>query len=140
MVRRYLDIMQVRFQGRLEVETRADERALDALVPNLILQPLVENAIRHGIAPRASAGRVEISAQRRNGMLELRISDNGVGCGAGDTPPAEGVGLGNTRARLQHLYGADQRLELKSAPGGGFTVTLSIPFRTGAERTNGRTA
>jgi signal transduction histidine kinase len=125
----YLEIEQTRFQDRLTVRMDVDARALDACVPNLILQPLVENAIRHGIAPRAGAGLVEIRARRDNGLVRLEVCDDGAGLGA--APPEslmKGIGLANTRARLEQLYGASHRFELHDRAGGGLTVTIEIPF------------
>jgi two-component system, LytTR family, sensor kinase len=126
----YIDIQQIRFQDRLRVSFQIDADTRSALVPNLLLQPLVENAIRHGIAPRASKGHVEVGARRRNGggMLELWVVDDGVG----EDPRAvhrDGVGLGNTRARLRSLYGGDHRFEASGKPNEGFTVRMEIPFR-----------
>ena len=134
---RYVDIMQVRFQGKLTVEQAVDERALDALVPNLILQPLVENAIRHGVEQLAEEGRIAISAALDGGDLLLRVQDNGPGAErapAGAAPSAEGggVGLRNTRARLAQLYGAAARFTLMPAPGGGTVAEVRIPFHTRA--------
>jgi sensor histidine kinase YesM len=97
-------------------------------VPNLILQPLVENAIRHGIEPRAKPGCIELRSQREAGALTLEVCDNGTGLTA-NPPATEGVGLSNTRARLQALYGEAQGFELRDAPGGGLLVRLTIPFR-----------
>src|SRR6187549_2565174 len=125
----YIEIQQIRFQDRLTVNFRIDPDARHALVPNLMLQPLVENAIRHGIAPRAAAGHVMVTATRRDGRLELSVVDDGVG----ENPRADhrdGVGLGNTRARLLSLYGSDHRFEAGSASTGGFAVRIEIPFRT----------
>jgi len=99
------------------------------MVPSLLLQPLAENAIKHGISPRVAAGHLDISVRRRNGMLLLEVRDDGVGT-RGSQPLAEGVGLGNARARLASLYGEDQRLEAGPHPGGGFNVTIEIPFHT----------
>jgi len=97
------------------------------------LQPIVENAIRHGIAPRSSAGRVEIRAERRDGMIELQVIDDGPGLQQCNEEGAEefkeGIGLANTRARLRRLYGDEHRIEIKDADGGGLAVKLSIPFR-----------
>ncbi len=127
-LRGYLEIEQARFRERLTIDMRIDPATLDACVPNLVLQPLVENAIRHGIAPRSAPGRVEIYAHKENAMLELRVRDNGAGMKAKGPPLREGVGLTNTRARLQQLYGASHRFELSNAMEGGFVVRLSIPF------------
>jgi two-component system LytT family sensor kinase len=126
---RYLEIEQIRFQDRLTVRLAVAPETLDASVPNLVLQPIVENAIRHGIAPRSSAGRIEIRAERRDGMIELHVIDDGPGLQWGDEEFKEGIGLANTRARLRQLYGDDHRIEIKDADGGGLAVKLSIPFR-----------
>jgi two-component sensor histidine kinase len=129
----YLEIQRIRFQDRLTVDFRIDEEARPALVPALVLQPLVENAIRHGIAPRASPGRIEVIAERNYEMLELTVNDNGVG----EDPRRahrDGVGLGNTRARLRSLYGGQHRFEAGTKPktqgngGGGFSVRMEIPY------------
>jgi two-component system LytT family sensor kinase len=93
------------------------------------LQPIVENAIRHGIAPRSSAGRIEIRAERQDGMIELQVIDDGPGLSPGGEEFKEGIGLTNTRARLRQLYGDGHRIEIKDADGGGLAVKLSIPFR-----------
>jgi signal transduction histidine kinase len=128
---RYLEIEQTRFAERLEVEKEIAPETRQALVPYLILQPLVENAIRHGIEPREDLGRVCISARRERGRLELRVRDNGDGLGTKSSASSHGgIGLSNTRARLQHLYGADCSLELTPANGGGLEARLEIPFRT----------
>jgi len=127
----YLEIEQTRFQDRLTVHIRVDPAALDARVPNLILQPLVENAIRHGIAPRASCGTVEIRAERQNGMIELQVSDDGMGVGGASVESLmKGIGLSNTQARLEQLYGAQASFELRERDEGGLTVTIAIPFRS----------
>jgi two-component system LytT family sensor kinase len=129
-LKRYLEIEQTRFADRLTVEMRIAPEALTASTPYLILQPLVENAIRHGIAPRSQPGRVAICAQRENGFLVLEVSDNGAGLAPGLTAPARlGVGLSSTRARLEKLYGERQHFEMKNGPHGGFVVTLTIPFQ-----------
>ena len=101
---------------------------MDLLVPNLILQPLVENAVRHSIAPRASGGRIEIRARREDGNLVLEVLDDGAGPRM--APLSEGVGLTNTRARLQQLYGIAQSMDLRTEPGGGFRVRLTLPARS----------
>ena len=102
--------------------------ALDLLVPNLILQPLVENAVRHSIAPRTAGGRIEICARRENGNLVIDVLDDGAGAPEGSF--RQGVGLTNTRARLQALYGGKQSMDLRSEPGDSFRVRLSIPAHT----------
>jgi two-component system LytT family sensor kinase len=125
----YLEIQQARFGGRLAVAMDIDSAALDVRVPNLILQPLVENAIRHGIAPRASGGALEISARRTDGRLRLAVRDDGPGLPAGGERLRLGVGLSNTRARLRAHFGEDHAFELANDPRGGLRVTLSIPAR-----------
>jgi signal transduction histidine kinase len=134
----YLDIEQVRFQDRLTVKVEVEPLALDVKVPNLILQPIVENAIRHGIAPRSTPGLIEINVKRENGMLRIEVRDNGPGLPVNHSSIKlfkGGVGLANTRARLDQLYGAAHRFELENNPAGGLTVTLEVPSTTG----NGRT-
>ena len=125
----YIEIQQIRFQDRLTVNFRIDPEARYALVPNLMLQPLVENAIRHGIAPRAAPGHVVVTAARRGDRLELSVVDDGVGEKA-SRDHRDGVGLGNTRARLLSLYGSEHRFEAGGASAGGFTVHIEIPYRT----------
>ncbi|MCA1849761.1 MAG: histidine kinase, partial [Acidobacteria bacterium] len=130
-LRSYLEIEQTRFQHRLKVQMEIDAEALDARVPNLILQPLVENAIRHGVAPRPTASTIEIRARRRNGQVELRVRDDGPGIDEMRKENAEGgIGLSNTRARLSKLYGAAHSFHLSSPDGGGTQVTITIPFHT----------
>jgi two-component system, LytTR family, sensor kinase len=126
---RYLEIEKIRFRDRLTVATHVAPEALDARVPNLILQPLVENAIRHGISKRRGAGRVEITALRENGTLELAVRDDGPGFPESGVVD-EGIGLSNTRLRLEQLYGSRHRFEITNAPSGGLVVSLGIPFRT----------
>ena len=130
---RYLEIEQTRFADRLQIEKDIEPRAAAALVPYLILQPLVENAVRHGIEPREDAGRLRISARCSDGTLQLRVGDDGAGFARDAGAPArEGIGLSNTRSRLRHLYGESGRLELVSADGGGLEARIDIPFRTEA--------
>ncbi len=126
----YLDIERVRFHDRLRVEFDVDPLALSARVPNLILQPIVENAVKHGIARRLATGRITIRAKRAGETLQLQVCDDGpglTGCGEG-ARWKEGVGLGNTRARLRHQYGDAHRLDLRDGPGGGLQVTLEFPY------------
>ncbi|HUF28712.1 MAG TPA: histidine kinase [Gemmatimonadaceae bacterium] len=130
----YLAIEQVRFSDRLRVEWSIDERARAALVPDLLLQPLVENAIRHGVARRADAGLVVISARVEANVLRLSVRDDGAGIderGAAEEP-GRGVGLSNTRERLRALYGESATLTLETPPGGGTEVVITLPFRTAA--------
>ena len=126
----YLKLQQIRFSDRLQVSLDAAPETLDALAPNLITQPLVENAIRHGLSPRAAPGHVSLSAERIDGRLELRVCDDGVGLPAGWRMASDkGVGLMNTEARLKQLYGADFVFEVRNRKQGGAEVLLSIPLR-----------
>lgn len=128
----YLEIESMRFQDRLTVCLDIDPKALDVQVPNLILQPLVENAIRHGIAPRSSPGRIEIQARQQDGFLQVQVTDNGPGLPANGNSRSvfkKGLGLANTQARLQQIYGAAHRLDFDNAPTGGLIVTLEIPVK-----------
>ncbi len=124
---RYLAIEQIRFRDRLKVDIDVEPVCLPAQVPRLILQPLVENAIRHGIAMRSAAGRLAIRARRRGARLELSVADDGPGLPP-NRPLRPGVGLANTQARLAQLYGGDGSLELVDGEGGGFEVVVEIPF------------
>jgi signal transduction histidine kinase len=125
-IQKYLEIERIRFSDRLTFALAVDPETLEAQVPSLIIQPLVENAIRHGIEPQMRAGRIEIGVQRAEGHLQLRVRDNGGGMpAAGFT--REGIGLANTRARLRELYGERHRFELANHPDGGLEVRLSIP-------------
>ena len=130
-LQRYLEIEQIRFGERLKVQIMIDQALSDAKVPNLILQPLVENAIRYAVGPRTSVGNIEISALRVNGNLELSVKDNGPGLPEGyQTVSSEGVGLRNTRERLQQLYGDQHEFKLISNPQGGLNVSVTLPFHT----------
>ncbi len=129
-LQRYLAIQQTRFGDRLNIAWEIEPSLLDVPVPNLILQPLVENAIRHGIEPQAGPGQVTIRAVRRNGHLELTVQDNGPGATTPVSKPIrEGIGLANTRARLQELYGDAHRLTAQADPEGGYSVVVQIPLR-----------
>jgi two-component system, LytTR family, sensor kinase len=129
---RYLAVESVRFQDRLQVRIAADAGVLDAYVPNLVLQPLVENALKHGIARRVSAGRLAIEAEATATTLTLRVEDDGPGPEeeAGAQAEGAGVGLRNVRARLEQLYGAEQTLVLAPGPSGGARATITLPYRT----------
>ncbi len=128
-LKRYLEIEQARFADRLQVRIDIPSDTMDAWVPNLILQPLVENAIKHGIAASASAGRIDIVAHRENGVLHLLVSNDGPGLRNGRIP-REGVGLSNTRRRLEQMYGPGCRLELANASSGtGVDARVTLPFR-----------
>lgn len=123
----YLAVEQARFGGRLAYRIDVPDALLAARVPTLILQPLVENALRHGLASRAGPGRVEIGARRDGERLTLRVADDGRGL---PEAPVERVGLGNTRARLRLLYADRQRCELRNADGGGAIAEIALPWRT----------
>jgi signal transduction histidine kinase len=129
LVERYLEIERIRFEDRLRVRIEVDPAALEARVPNFSLQPLVENAILHGIASRPEGGRLDITAARQNGMLEIRLQDDGPGMRS-DTPRREGIGVANTRARLAQLYGNAHRFEMTNVPEGGLRVTITLPYHT----------
>ncbi len=126
-LRGYLEIEQTRFQDRLTVDFDVENETLDAQIPNLILQPLVENAIRHGIAPRADAGKILIESRRENGFIELSVSDNGAGLND-SAKTHNGIGLANTRERLEKLYGEEQKFEIVSSKHGGLQVKIKIPY------------
>jgi two-component system LytT family sensor kinase len=129
----YLEIERIRFNDRLTTYIDVDPEALNCQVPNLILQPIVENAIRHGIAPRSTPGRVEVKAQLLDGLLRLNVIDNGPGIPAGIDPIRlldKGIGVANTRARLIQIYGDHHRFELANDPKGGLNVTIEIPAVT----------
>ncbi len=129
---KYLEIEQARFGERLSVRYDFDPETLDALVPNLLLQPLVENSVRHAIATLSEGGVIEVTSRRVGDTLELRVRDNGPGLSKERTPSPSGLGLTNTRSRLEHLYGSAQHLQFSETPGGGLTVTVVLPFRRDA--------
>jgi LytS/YehU family sensor histidine kinase len=131
----YLDIARVRFEDRLTLDVRIATETNGALVPRFVLQPLVENALQHGIGSRHGRGRVTIQAKRHGERLHLSVSDDGPGGGAalqGNGFPREGIGLTNTRQRLRERYGADHSLQLTNGEDGGLLVAVDIPFRTAA--------
>jgi sensor histidine kinase YesM len=127
----YLEIERIRFQDRLVTRVDVPLQTLDAKVPNLILQPIVENAIRHGIAPRSTPGLIEIGVEQQNGTLRIQIRDNGPGLPDNRTADnlfQRGLGLANTETRLERLYGTDHLFDFRNNPAGGLVVTLEIPF------------
>jgi LytS/YehU family sensor histidine kinase len=139
MIDNYLAIEQVRFADRLQVEIKVDPGALDGLVPCFLLQPIVENAIRHGIAPSINEGVVVASARREGSKLHLRIRDTGSGtCDTATRTNASpvavrphdghGIGLRNTRERLVHFYQDDFQMRAEPLREGGFEVAISIPY------------
>jgi two-component system, LytTR family, sensor kinase len=134
----YIELMQIRFQGRLNVKVRVEDGVRSALVPNLVLQPIVENAMKHGVAPAAGSveregeaaeereGKIDIGARRVGDDLVITVADNGPGPGNG----GEGVGLTNTNARLRELYGARYRVTLKPGTQRGTEAEIMIPYHT----------
>src|SRR6516164_3555261 len=129
-LRCYLEIEQVRFGDRLMVTFELEPQTLSAQVPHLILQPVVENAIQHAIAPRATRGYINIQAKRLDSLLRVAISDNGPGLTSNANSPAKKcVGLTNVRTRLQQIYGSDFRFELTNGENEGLTVIMEIPFQ-----------
>jgi two-component system LytT family sensor kinase len=129
----YLEIEKARLGDRLQVRIDVDPEVMDAAVPNFVLQPLVENAIRHGIAPFSQVGRLDIRACQEDGMLRLEVQDSGPGLSSEQQAREKtgafraGVGIANTRARLQQLYGRHHGFEMKNGTSQGLTVTLLIP-------------
>jgi two-component system, LytTR family, sensor kinase len=132
-LRHYLEIEQIRFQDRLTVQMNIEPATMNVRVPNLILQPLVENAIRHGISRQLTPGRLEIRTSLEEGMLHVQVRDNGKGLPAGAHMGKihEGLGISNTRARLKQMYGSHQSLEMSNVLEGGFIVTMNIPTMQG---------
>jgi two-component system LytT family sensor kinase len=136
-VARYVEIQHARFRNRLDVHIDVPDSFLDALVPSLVLQPLVENAIRHGIEPFTRGGAIWIAASRMNDDLVLSVRDDGSANVAGDRPPSNvtvgpGVGLSNIEARLAQLYGTAHRFRAGRSADGCFEVVLTLPFHTTA--------
>lgn len=126
---RYIEIQQMRFSDRLTVTVDVAPEAMSARIPNLLLQPLVENAILHGVAPKAGPGRVDVRGRLENGNLHLDVSDDGPGLPSGAERTREGIGLANTRERIAKVYGARGRMVLRSSPGQGVSVEIVLPFR-----------
>src|SRR5215813_5658786 len=134
-LRAYLDIEQVRFGDRLKVAFEMEPMTLSAQVPHLILQPIVENAIQHAVAPRTAQSHIDIKAQRLDGLLRLEVKDNGPGIASkSNLLELRGVGLNNVRARLNQVYGSNFQFELTNGAEGGLTVTMEIPFRCEVDR------
>jgi sensor histidine kinase YesM len=129
-VRQYLEIERVRFGERLRTEFDLAPDTWEAAVPAFVLQPLIENAVRHAIAPRESGGAITLEARRSGEMLQVSIVDDGPGVRDEHQGNGTGrIGLTNTRDRLRQLYGDRGRLQLVSVPGGGTRATIEIPFR-----------
>jgi signal transduction histidine kinase len=129
-LQKYLDIERARFGDRLRVTFDVDPTLLDAAVPTLVLQPLVENAVKHGIGPKVGGGRIDIIARREAEKLVLVVRDDGYGVPTAELDALnEGVGVSNTRSRLVHLYGSQHRFEFRAPASGGLEVTVAIPVR-----------
>jgi two-component system LytT family sensor kinase len=132
--RLYLKIQQMRFSDRLQIDFDIDPPVMKAMVPNLLLQPLLENALRHGIGRSTEAGWIRISAKRENGSLLITVSDNGAGLPSNwQLKTSSGIGLANTAARLQQLYGENHRFDIHNRDGGGVEVEVVIPTRSSVE-------
>jgi two-component system LytT family sensor kinase len=127
LLEEYIEIEKLRLGERLSVSIEAEQEAYEAMVPNFLLQPIVENAIRYGVAPKSTRGRVILTARCRGAELEIQVEDDGPGL-----PPAykEGIGIGNTRGRLRQLYGTDHGFSMTGGASGGLCVTFRLPFRT----------
>jgi len=129
-IKLYLSIQQMRFSDRLQVDFDIDPATSKALVPNLLLQPLLENALRHGIGRSADAGAIRVSSKRENGSLLITVSDNGAGLRHDwQLKTGSGIGLANTAARLQQLYGENHRFDIHNRDGGGVEVEIVMPMR-----------
>jgi GAF domain-containing protein len=133
LIERYLDVEQLRFRDRLSVNIEIEPAAIEARVPGLILQPVVENAIKHGIANAEGPGHVCISARHEGGRLLLRVADNGPGFPNGWDAARSGVGLSNTRERLERTYDGDYRFDVGRGDRGGAVVEIEIPYRRAAD-------
>ncbi|HEX8903608.1 MAG TPA: histidine kinase, partial [Longimicrobiaceae bacterium] len=131
LLRLYLEILEIRYQGQLETVVTVEPEARGALVPNLILQPLVENSVKHGIDRAGGHGTIELQAARSGEDLVLTVRDTGPGGDQGRRETdGNGVGLRLTRERLSELYGGEPRVELRPAPGGGTVARIVLPFHT----------
>jgi len=136
---KYLEIEQTRFRDRLRVVFDVQPDTFDVLVPNLVLQPLVENAIKHGIGPRPTPGTITIRSRRVGRTMELVVQDNGVGLSAARLSDFNrGIGLSNTRSRLEHLYGPQHRFEFHRPVDGGLLVLIAVPLAASDEEIAGR--
>lgn len=129
----YLDIQYLRFQDRLTVDVDVEPQTLDLMVPNLILQPIVENAVRHGVASQTEPGHITVRAVQKNERLVMQVEDNGPGLKMNHNGAESGIGLNNTRARLEQLYGKDFDFQIANASGRGVIVTIEIPAQTNHE-------
>jgi two-component system LytT family sensor kinase len=125
----YLEIEKVRFEERLSVTFDIAPETLDALVPHLLVQPLVDNAVKHGISKLPGGGEIRITAKVQHRELQVEVTDNGPGVGGPGSLPTSGVGLRVTKERLESLYGHNHTFEFLSSPAGGVTARVCIPFR-----------
>jgi two-component system LytT family sensor kinase len=136
----YLDIEVARFgKDNLDIVQQIDYAALEAFVPSMLLQPIVENCLKHGLAPKLGGGKIELRTTNRDGRLRIEIEDNGVGISEEKMPHVyvEGIGLSNVRERLRVLYGTDFQLEIQSRPGEGTVIRIDIPELVPAMQTVG---
>jgi two-component sensor histidine kinase len=133
----YLNLQQMRFSDRLHIKLDIDPQTARALVPSLILQPLAENALRHGIGQSTASGMIAVSSHLENGSLKLRVVDNGVGLAENwQLKSSGGIGLANTAARLQQLYNGNHRFDIQNRPEGGVEVLVVVPFRLNGNGAN----
>lgn len=131
VIESYLAIQQVRFSDRLQVRIHASDEALEGMIPCFLLQPIVENAVKHGIAPMAKGGRIEAEVKRIDDSLWIQVRDTGGGLGLADTK-GHGIGIQNTRDRLTHFYPEEHQFTAGPIPSGGFEVTIQIPYERAA--------
>ncbi|HEY6347974.1 MAG TPA: histidine kinase, partial [Candidatus Angelobacter sp.] len=134
---KYLEIQKIRFQGQLSVTTTVEPEMLSAVVPYLFLQPLVENAIKHGISKRTDPGTINIDVGAREGRLHLRVTNDGSPPDSMEPNGKSGFGLSNMQARLQSLYGAHQHLQVQHLPDHSTQVEIAIPLRLSLQEQNG---
>jgi sensor histidine kinase YesM len=135
MIRPYLEILKVRMEERLQTDVQVSDGLLSAEFPPMMLQSLVENAIKHGLEPKAEGGTLTVSAEIVHGKLAVTVADTGLGFGKADTA-GTGIGLSNIRERLALLYGGKASLTVAETKGGGTSVTITIPYvaRTAPEQ------
>ncbi|HEV3315721.1 MAG TPA: histidine kinase [Candidatus Angelobacter sp.] len=136
---KYLEIQQIRFQGRLSVELRIAPNVLGAAIPYLLLQPLVENAIKHGISKRTQAGNITVEVHRALDELRILVANDGPSVNTTPSSGSNGIGLSNIQVRLQTLYGTAQRLDIRHLPGNKTEVEIAVPFRLTQEQSNNGT-
>jgi sensor histidine kinase YesM len=132
-LRRYVEIMKMRLQGRLEFETDVEDGLLEAMVPNLVLQPIVENAFKHGVSALPEGGLIRLTARREDDWLVLTVWNSGQAPEPGAEREARGMGLRNTRARLAQLYGDAHRFTLSADGGSGVRAEIRLPYHTGGD-------